>query len=72
MTYLCTMRIRNVKGSRKSTCKCGDIVRPGQRTCKLCHAKYMRENRKKQTEPLSPSPGILNYKFKNEVNPEAE
>jgi hypothetical protein len=27
-------------------CGCGNESRPGQRYCKLCHARYMREYRK--------------------------
>jgi len=30
----------------KGKCACGNDCRPKQRTCKECHAKWMRENRK--------------------------
>lgn len=32
-------------------CKCGNENRPGQQTCKTCHAAYMREYR--NTHPLT-------------------
>ena|ERR1035441_6494427 len=38
---------------RKNTCSCGKPIedsRKGQRYCKDCHAKYMRENRKRHSE----------------------
>jgi len=28
------------------SCKCGNITRPGQRYCNVCHASYMRKWRK--------------------------
>ncbi len=44
------MRLRNPKGKRKTTCKCGNIPRKGQRYCNSCHAAYQRKNRKKHSE----------------------
>lgn len=31
-------------------CGCGIAARPGQRLCKSCHARYMREHRLKHSE----------------------
>lgn len=33
-------------------CACGRPYRPGQRTCKRCHAAAMRETRKRKADEL--------------------
>lgn len=37
----------------KGRCKCGSPTRSGQRTCKPCHAAYMREYRARKAQPLA-------------------
>ena len=39
------------KSARSIVCACGSPSRPGQRTCKACHAAYVREWRK--SHPLT-------------------
>jgi hypothetical protein len=44
------MRKRQLKGSAKDSCKCGNVRRKGGRYCRECHAAYMRSNRPKHSE----------------------
>lgn len=42
-----------------TTCKCGAEARPGQRTCRACHAAYMVEHRRRAGDRLDEARALV-------------